>query len=130
MRHKSALSSRFSVLSIRLLLLAGFLGSLFRSRFLLCRCLLGLRLVLFCSFGFHLLRLRFFLWKIRSLEALPAKGNLRDAHGGKVLPMPAQFLVLLLALVMENQDLLAAAFADYFADHARVRLLANLALFA
>src|SRR5690242_11127161 len=86
--------------------------------------------MLFRRFGLHLLRLRFFLGKIGSLETLSAKSNFRDAHRGKVLPVAAQLLVLLLALVMKNQDLLAAAFADNFADHARVWLLAHLALFA
>ena len=42
----------------------------------------------------------------------------------------AKFLVLLLALVVKNQDLRAAAFFHNLADYPRIRLLAYFALFA
>src|SRR5208337_2474438 len=60
--------------------------------------------------------------QLRSFEALPVKSDLGDAHRGIGLPVSAQFLVLLLALVMENQNLRAAAFFHQFADHPRARL--------
>ncbi len=60
----------------------------------------------------HLLRLGFLLGQLGSLEALPAKSDLGDAHRGVCLPMSAQLLVLFLALVVENQNLRAAAFFD------------------
>src|ERR1700691_3557003 len=45
-------------------------------------------------------------------------GDFGDANGGVRLPVAAQLLVLLLALVMENQNFRAAAFLHYLADHA------------
>src|SRR5580700_4383756 len=75
----------------------------------------------------HLLWLRFFLGQFRSLKALPAKSDFRDAHRCVRLPVPAQLLVLLLALVVEHEDLRAAALFNHLADHARIRLLAGLA---
>src|SRR5215469_16388563 len=87
---------------------------------------LGLCFVLFDGCA-YLLWLRFLLQKLRSFEALSAKGNLGDAHSRKRLPMPAQLLVLLLALVVEDQNLRAASFFHHFAQHARVRLIPDLA---
>src|SRR5579863_9595622 len=106
-----------------------FLCGFFRSC-LLARALFSLR----CGFVrlrlcFHLLGLRCLLWKIRSLEALAAKSDFSDPHSGVRLPMPAQFLVLLLALVMENQNLRTAAFFDNRADDPRVRLISDLTFF-
>src|SRR5580693_2724702 len=48
-----------------------------------------------------LLRLRLLLLQRRSLEALPVKRNLSNAHGSVRLPVSPQLLVLLFALVME-----------------------------
>src|ERR1700722_12383056 len=64
----------------------------------------------------HLWRL---LLQFRSLELLAVECDLDNPHRGKVLPMPAQLLILLLALVMEDQDLLLAALLDNFSGHLR-----------
>src|ERR1017187_7177416 len=40
-----------------------------------------------------------------------------DAHLGKILPVSLQLLVLLLPLQVEDQDLVAAAFAEYFGSN-------------
>src|SRR5579872_2520825 len=115
----------------QLFLLRSFLSGLLRCSLLFRRRLLGLccRLVFFGR-CLHLLRLGFFLRQIGSFEALSAKGDLGNAHGREVLPVPAQLLVLLLALVMEDQDLRAAAFFNDLADHARTRSIVDLAFFA
>src|SRR5579862_5557057 len=125
MCHKTVLSSRLSVSQLKagrmpsvlfLLFRGGFLGGSFRR---LCFWFVGLD-------GFYLLRLRFLLGKVGSFEALSANGDLGDAHGGEGLAMAAQFLVLLLALVVEDQDFRTAALLDDLADYARVGLLADL----
>src|SRR5579862_3344515 len=134
MCHKTVLSSRLSASqlkagrmpSVLFLLFRGRLfGRFFRGGFLggsfrrLCFWFVGLD-------GFYLLRLRFLLGKVGSFEALSANGDLGDAHGGEGLAMAAQFLVLLLALVVEDQDFRTAALLDDLADYARVGLLADL----
>src|SRR5215469_8805276 len=90
---------------------------LFRGFF---RCLLGGRLLLrlrsclvlfFDGRRLHLLRFRFLLRKIGSLEALSAESDLGDADRGEWLAMSAKLLVLLLALVVKDQNFCAAAFA-------------------
>src|SRR4051812_7435915 len=114
-------------LAISLFLLCSFLGSLLRSGFLLC---LRLRVVLLCRSFCYLLRLRFFLRQVRSLEALSAESDLRNADGRKCLPVSAKLLVLLFAFVVENQDFCAAAFSYHLANDARVRLVPDLSFFA
>src|ERR1700759_2738013 len=47
--------------------------------------------------------------------------NRIDADLGVALPMPLQLLVLLLPLVVEDQDLVPAAFAEHSAEHAQRR---------
>src|SRR5271165_260626 len=69
----------------------------------------------------RLLHFLFFLRQLRSLERLPVKSDLGDAHCREILPVPAQFLVLLLALVVEDEDFLAPALIDHFARHVRSR---------
>src|SRR5205807_491939 len=69
-----------------------------------------------------LLHLRLLLFQLRGLKALPVKSNLRDAHSAEGLPVPAQLLILLLAFVVENQNLRSAAFFHEFADDPRSRL--------
>src|SRR5580658_1915295 len=88
------------------------LGMSLRGRF-------GFVLVLFRRRS--LLHLGLLLHQLRSLEALPVKSNLSDAHGSVGLPMSAQLLVLLLALVVENQNLRATAFFHQLADNPRSR---------
>src|ERR1700757_4679548 len=114
------------------LLLGNFFRSLLRRGFLLRRRLLRLwlRLVRFRSGHFHLLRLGFLLRQFGSFEALSVESDLRNPHRGKRLPMPTQLLVLLLAFVMEDEDLRGAAFSDHFADHPGIGLIADLAFFA
>src|SRR5579864_4096551 len=95
----------------------------------------GVRRVFVCSlFGglvrFHLLRLRFLLGQLGSLEALAVKSDLRDANRRICLAMAAEFLVLLLALVVEYEDLRTPAFLHDFTNYAGVRLQADLAFFA
>ena len=71
--------------------------------------------------------LGFFLGQLGRRELLPVKRDLGDAHGGESLPMSAQLLVLLLALVVEDQNLRAATLLHDFAGHERIRTgLANL----
>src|SRR5437660_2521415 len=65
----------------------------------------------------RLLHLYLFLWKFRRLERLSIKSNLGDADRGVVLPVSAQLLILLLALVVEDQDLLAASLLDDLASY-------------
>src|SRR5208282_242781 len=114
------------------LLRSRFLSRLLRSSLLLRRplCMPGFRLRSLGLSRLHLLRLGFLLRQFRSLEGLPASRNLRDAHRGVRLPMPAQLLVLFLALVMEDQNFRAAALFDDFAYHPRVRLQAHSPSFA
>src|SRR5580658_4771537 len=58
------------------------------------------------------LHLLLFLGKLRRLKRLPVKSNLGDADRGIVLPVSTQLLVLLLALVVEDQNLVAASLLD------------------
>src|SRR5580700_11136243 len=114
----SVLSSQLSVprqdpeadVCMKLFLLRRFLRSLLGGGLFL-----GLRLrrglVIFRLNRFQFLRLRFFLRQIRSLETLSAESDLGDAHRRKRLPVSAQFLVLLLALEVEDKNLCAAALA-------------------
>src|SRR5712692_2896034 len=69
-----------------------------------------------------LLGLRYFLFHRRSGEGLAVESNLGDAYRGERLTMSPQALVLLLALVMENQNFLVPAFFHHLADHAGFRL--------
>src|SRR5207248_7304220 len=57
--------------------------------------------------------------QVRRGEALPVEADLADAYRRERLAMPAQLLVLLLALVMEDQDLVAPALFHDGADHTR-----------
>src|SRR5580693_7597839 len=120
-----------------LLLWCGFLRRSFLGRSLLLGVPLGgLGLVMVFVLVFFrvrrsLLHLGFFLRQLGSLEALPVKSNLGDAHRGIGLPVSTQLLVLLLALVMEDQNLGAATFLDQLPDNPRSRLwLADLSLAA
>src|SRR5579863_1245521 len=78
------------------------------------------------GFGFHLsalsrgcrLRLGYFLRKLRSGELPAVKSDFGDAYRGKLLTMAAQFFVLLLAFVVEDQDLLFTSLLDDFTYHA------------
>src|SRR6478672_8358490 len=75
------------------------LGCLLRGLFgrgFLARTLLGFGRVVFLRLRLHLFRFRFLFWKLGSLEALSAKGDLGDPHRRESLPVPAQLLVLLL----------------------------------
>src|SRR5580693_5114455 len=67
--------------------------------------------------GRSLLYLRLLLRQLGSFEALPIKSNLSNTHRGVGLPVSAQLLVLLLALVVENQNLRAASLFHQLADH-------------
>src|SRR5271166_2511993 len=51
-----------------------------------------------------------------------------DFHGGVRLTMPIQLLVLFLALVVEDQNLVGAALLDHLAGDERLRRLAQFAL--
>src|SRR5271155_1081793 len=115
-----ARTSQPSVLQLLLLrsrLLCRFLG---RS-LLLDMSLDGLRFgfVLFLMRCRGLLYLGLLLRQLGSLEALPVKGDLGNAHCGVRLPVSAQLFVLLLAFVVENQNLRAASLFHEFADHPR-----------
>src|ERR1700730_11215410 len=116
------------LLLFRRRLLGGLLGrSLLLGRTLFRR---GVR---FWSFFFgwvYLLDLRFFLGQFGSLEALSAESDFRDADRGVRLPMSSQLLVLLLAFVVEHEDLCAAAFFDYVAHDTCIGLLTDLSRFA
>src|SRR4029077_3284440 len=75
--------------------------------------------------------LGFFLFQLGSLEALAIECNFGNAYGGKCLAMSTQLFVLLLAFVVEDQNLRAPAFFDHVADNPRFGLrLANLAFCA
>src|SRR5581483_6636097 len=77
-----------------------------------------------------LFRLGFSLGKLRSGEALSVERDLGNPHCGERLPVAAQLLVLLLALVVEHEDLIATSLLDNFAYHASFRLrLADLPRF-
>src|SRR5258708_13570562 len=111
------------------LLLLFFRRCLFRCRFLRMRVRRGLlrsfprpfrRFHFFAALARHL-HLLLFLHKFRRLERLAIKSNLGDADRGIVLPMSTQLLVLLLALVMEDQDLLTASLLDDLAGYQRPR---------
>src|SRR5580698_1281271 len=66
-----------------------------------------------------------------SLEALAADEDLVDLDFNEALAMALQLLVLLLALVVEHEDLVATAFADDLGQHLRAaQLLLKLTLFA
>src|SRR5215469_9297787 len=134
-----AISNPFSVASCQLnrccrdqrnlFLLRRFLRSLLRSRLLLrfFRYWLATMLLDSCL---SLLGLGRFLRELGSLEALPTECDFGDAYRGESLPMTLQLLVLLFALVVKDQHFCAAAFFYDLADYARVRALADLALFA
>src|ERR1700687_3174823 len=67
------------------------------------------------------LHLLLFFHQLRRLERLPIKSNLGDADRRIILPVTTQLLVLLLALVVENQNLLAASLLDDLASYERPR---------
>src|SRR5262245_11154723 len=106
-----------------------FLGRSFLSRrflrYLFLRgSLVGLRL-----YGYGLLCFGLFLRKLGSLEGLAIEGDFGDAHRAERLAMTAQLLVLLLALVVEDDDFRPAALFQHFAEHTGFGLRAsNLAL--
>src|ERR1700683_4921664 len=77
---------------------AGFLFARRRGRF-------GFRLWHLHQLGRGLFRRGLLLRQFGRLEALPVEGNFGDADGRISLAMAAQFLVLLLALVMGHHDL-------------------------
>src|ERR1700690_3900589 len=111
-----------------LLLRSGLLGRFLGSSLLLRLSGLFLPFVLFFVRRRSLLHLGLLLRQLRSLEALPVKRNLSNSHRSVRLPVPAQLLILLLALVVKNQNLRAAAFFHQLADHPRSRFrLADLA---
>src|SRR5262252_570029 len=83
------------------LLTGGLLCRLFRGRFLPC---LRLGFVFFGRGIFNLLRFLFLLGEVGSFKALAAECDLGDADRGKGLTVSAQFLVLLLALVMKHEN--------------------------
>src|SRR5258708_3317182 len=119
-----AVARAFRPRRLFLLLRRGFLPRSFLGRSLLLGMSLGslnfdFVLVLFRR---GLLHLRLLLFQLRSLKTLPVKRNLRDAHSAERLPVPAQLLILLLALVVETQNLRSAAFFHEFADDPRSRL--------
>ena len=66
--------------------------------------------------------LRLFLRKLGSLELCPSKAISVMRTAVYVLPVSAQLLVLLLAFVVEDQNLGAASLFDDLADHARFGL--------
>src|SRR5207245_7475851 len=75
---------------------------------------LGRRRGLLCLGRLGLLRFRL----VRGLEMLPVEGDLGDAHRGEGLAMSSELLVLLLALVVEDQHFIGASFFDYAAGDA------------
>src|SRR5947207_3123408 len=86
----------------------------------------------FCC-GLCLLRLRLLYRGLQfgSGELLPVESDLGDAHLGKGLAVSLKLLVLLLALVVEDQDLVVAALFEHLAaDPGAIALGAtDLALF-
>src|SRR5438445_11968383 len=68
-----------------------------------------------------LLGLRYFLFQRGGGEGLAVKRNLGDTHRGERLTRSPQALVLLLALVMENQNFLVSSSSHHRADLARYR---------
>src|SRR6202158_5641117 len=69
----------------------------------------------------RLLHLLLFFRKLGRFKRLPIKSDLGDADRGIVLPVSAQLLVLLLAFVVEDQDLLAASLLYNLAGYERAR---------
>src|SRR6267143_3564709 len=69
----------------------------------------------------RLLHLLLFFHQLRRFERLPIKCNLGDADCSIVLPVSTELLVLLLALVVEDQYLLAASLLDDLAGYERSR---------
>src|SRR4029077_6594551 len=63
----------------------------------------------------RLLHLLFFLHQLGRLERLPIKSNLSNTDRGIILSVSTQLLVLLLAFVVEDQDLLAASLLYHLA---------------
>src|SRR5215469_2518440 len=63
-------------------------------------------------------RLRLFPGQFGSGKFLAVEGDLGDTHRGESLAVSAQLLVLLFALVVEHEDLGAAALLDHFAHYA------------
>src|SRR4029077_761866 len=61
----------------------------------------------------------FFFRKLGGGEFLAVERDLGDAHGSVSLAMSAQLLILLLALVMEDQNLRGAALLHDFTGHER-----------
>src|SRR5208283_5492201 len=98
---------------------------------LLCRSLVSLRFGFdfFRLHRFHLLRLGYLFGKLGRGELLPIKRNFGNPNRGISLTMAAQLLILLLAFVMEDENLFLAALLDQFAGHQRSGLrLADLAI--
>ena len=113
---------------------AGFLGAAFFGCRFLCRTFRRLRLDFGCVFyldRLDLLWFCFFLREVGSGEFLAAVGDLGDADRGISLAMSAQFLVLLFAFVMEDQNFCASSLLHHFTGHQcagfRARDLAGLA---
>jgi len=77
--------------------------------------------MVFCDRG-RLLYLCFFLWQIRRSELLSVERDLCNAHRGEGLSVAAQLLVLLFALVVEDQDFFGASLAHNLAGDMRVGL--------
>src|ERR1700688_2070878 len=69
----------------------------------------------------RLLLLLLFFHQFRRLERLSIKSNLGDADRGVILPVSTQLLVLLFALVVEDQNFLAASLLDDLASYERPR---------
>src|SRR5207248_8076385 len=69
---------------------------------------------LLCLGGPGLLRFRL----VGGLEMLAVEGDLGDAHRGERLAMSSELLILLLALVVEDQHFIGAAFFDHAAGYA------------
>src|SRR5437879_5048146 len=69
---------------------------------------------LLCLGRLGLFRLRL----VRGLEMLAVEGDLGDAHRGEGLAMSSELLVLLLALVVEDQHFIGAAFFNHAAGDA------------
>src|SRR5581483_2757614 len=98
----------------------------------LCRCLFRLLLCRFlrgCALGLrhsrslgYLPGFRLLPRKLGRAEGLAVEGDLGYPHGCKRLPVPTKFLVLLLALVMEDQNFVVPAFFDHLAADASFRL--------
>src|SRR5205085_4172484 len=57
-----------------------------------------------------------------SRQFLSIDRDFGDAHCGEALPMSTELLVLLLAFVVKNQDLITAALLHHLTNHQRLRL--------